>query len=52
MGPRAKPSGTKSESAAEAKKERGQTARIDKLERVVKLLVDGQYGAAQAEMDK
>jgi len=49
---RQKPSGVKSQSATEAKQERGQTARIDKLERIVKLLVDGQYGSAKAEMEK
>lgn len=44
------PSGVKSQSATEASQQRGQNARIAKLEKVVALLVNGNYGAAEAAL--
>lgn len=44
------PSGVKSQSATEASQQRGQNARIAKLEKIVALLVNGNYGAAEAAL--
>jgi hypothetical protein len=48
---RKRPSGVKSESATEAKQNRGQTARIERLEAAVSALALGNATSAQDIMD-